>query len=142
MLVSNSVSIGPGVLYFPTDSIALGISVLYAYMEGFPIFGQTVSFSPGIHSVGIEPILGAAIPLAERVSVFPRFSVRFLKNIPDNGASSLDLITMRGFAPLLFTPVPHFYIGFGPEFSTDVATSSVTTKETGFGVATEIGGYF
>jgi hypothetical protein len=139
---SNSVWVGPGVLYFPADSIALGISALYAYTEGIPLFGQTVTLSPGIHSVGFEPILGAAIPVADRVSLFPRFSMRFLWNLPGNGGPSLDLITIRGFAPLLFTLVPHFYIGFGPEFSTDVSTSSVSTKETAFGLATEIGGYF
>jgi hypothetical protein len=141
-VTSNSVWVGPGVLYFPTDSVAFGISVLYAYTQGVAFFGQTATLSPGVHSVGIEPTVGAAIPMADRVSLFPRFSMRFLKNMPGTGGPSLDLLTLRGFAPLLFTPASHFYIGFGPEFSTDVSTSSVTTKETGFGLATEIGGYF
>ena len=139
---TNSVWIGPGVLWFPADSIAIGISPLYAYTKGIPFAGQTAVLPQGIHSIGFEPILGVAIPAGDRVTIFPRFSIRFLWNLPENGGTSLDLITMRGFVPLVFSPVSHFYIGFGPEFSTDISVNNNFAKETGFGLASEIGGWF
>ena len=103
--------------------------------------GETRAEADLLELAGVSKRFGR-ITVADRLSLFPRFSMRFLWNLPGNGGPSLDLITIRGFAPLLFTLVPHFYIGFGPEFSTDVSNSSVTTKETAFGLATEIGGYF
>ena len=81
-----------------------------------------------------------SIPLADKLALFPRFSIRFQWNLPDGGGSSLNLITLRGFAPVVFVPAPHFFLGFGPEFSADVSSSF--GKETGFGVASEIGGWF
>jgi hypothetical protein len=139
---SSSVWVGPGLLWFPADSVAVGLSALYAYTKGVPVAGQTATLAVGIHSIGVEPIVGVAIPVADRLSIFPRFSVRFLWNLPDNGGQSLDLITLRGFAPLIFSPASHFYFGFGPEFSTDVSVNDNFAKQTAWGLASEIGGWF
>jgi hypothetical protein len=137
---TNSVSLEPGALWFVANSVAIGASALYGYTKGVPLGGQTAPLTRGFHSVGVAPIIGVALPLADRLALFPRFSIRFLWEFPDGPGGSLDLITMRGFAPVVFTPASHFYFGFGPEFSADLSSSA--GKETAFGLATEIGGYF
>jgi len=138
---TNSVSVAPGVLVFPADGFAVGLSVLYAYTTGVPVAGQTAPLRQGIHSAGFEPIVGGTIPIGDRAALFPRLSMRFLWTIPSAPGPRVNLITIRGFVPVVFAPIRHFYLGFGPEFSADVS-ASVGGKETGIGLASEIGGWF
>ena len=49
-------------------------------------------------------------------------------------------VAIDGFAPLLFIPAPHFFIGFGPRMYVDVTGAGATQKS--FGLSSEIGGYF
>ena len=52
---------------------------------------------------------------------------------------------MSAFVPVLFHPVPHFFIGGGPRFSTDLVSKYEDVDQatfSQFGVQTTIGGYF
>jgi len=83
-------------------------------------------------------LVGFGVPLAPQVAFFPRVGMLFTWTFSDG--SSSNSITMEGFAPVLFIPAPHFYIGFGPQFSTRVVPSGDAMPT--FGLGTEIGGYF
>ncbi|TMB16227.1 MAG: hypothetical protein E6J65_20590 [Deltaproteobacteria bacterium] len=83
--------------------------------------------------------MGFGVPLAEHVAFFPRVGMAFTWQLPSPG-NSTDRIFIDGFAPVLFIPAPHFYIGVGPSLAVDVASSFA--KETTVGFTTEIGGYF
>ena len=56
-----------------------------------------------------------------------------------NGGSSTSM-AIRVFAPVLFFPVPHFFIGFGPQFEVIAGGNSAGQWLTG--ALSEIGGYF
>jgi len=83
--------------------------------------------------------VGFRIPLAERIAFFPRVGMAFSWQFPSPG-NSTHRIFIDGYAPLLFIPAPHFYIGLGPALAVDVASSFAKLTQVGF--TTEIGGYF
>jgi hypothetical protein len=124
--------LAPGALWFFTEAVAVGASARFAWFSG--------PLGVSSHLVGIEPQLGSGIPLGDRASFFPRVGFGFNWISPQGGPSGY-VLTMRAFAPVLYFPVPHFYLGFGPRFDVDVA-SDTFAKQTAYGVATEIGGYF
>jgi len=124
----NQIRIEPGAMWFPVDNIALGGQVLYDFLD----------VGTALHGVGFEPLVGFGVPLAPQVAFFPRVGMLFTWTFSDG--SSSNSITMEGFAPVLFIPAPHFYIGFGPQFSTRVVPSGNAMPT--FGLVSEIGGYF
>jgi len=125
----NSVALFPGALWFAADNFALGGSVGYAHS-----WGGIVSTG---HLLTVSPQVGVAIPLGDRAALFPRFGLDFLTFW--NGGSSTSM-AIRVFAPVLFFPVPHFFIGFGPQFEVIAGGNSAGQWLTG--ALSEIGGYF
>jgi hypothetical protein len=128
---ADDLLLAPGVMYFPTTSLAIGLQPTYRYISGFG--------GGSAHILGFEPLVGFGVPLAEHLAFFPRVGIDFSWVFPSPG-NSTNQITMRGFAPLLYIPAPHFYIGFGPAVSVDLHSSFAT--QTAFGFGSEIGGYF
>ena len=126
----NLIFVAPGAMWFPTNNVAIGGQLIYAFAD----------FGPSVHEVGFEPLVGFAVPLADHVAFFPRVGMQFQWLLPTAG-NSANRVAIDGFAPLLFIPVPHFFIGFGPQLNVEVA-SSAAIKVTFFGLATQIGGYF
>ena len=51
-------------------------------------------------------------------------------------------LTLELYAPFLFHPVPHFFIGLGPSLSIDVAGGNSSSRETTIGLRSTVGGYF
>jgi len=127
---ADQLTLAPGVFWFPTNSLAIGGSVQYAY-------GSGAGFTA--HNLGFEPLVGFGVPLGDRFAFFPRVGMAFSWRFPSPG-NSTDRIFIDGYAPLLFIPASHFYIGFGPALAVDVASS--LAKQTQVGFTTEIGGYF
>jgi hypothetical protein len=131
--------LAPGALWFFTEAIAVGGAAHFSYATGF---GGGSS-----HTEGIEPQIGIAVPLGERAAFFPRVGFAFNWFSQQTGPAGLAvgpsglLLTMRAFAPVLYFPVPHFFLGFGPQFNVDLASDNAA-KQTVYGVTTEIGGYF
>jgi hypothetical protein len=128
---ADQLTLAPGLFWFPTNGLAIGGSVQYAYSSGFGGFK--------VHSLGFEPLVGFAAPIADRLAFFPRVGMAFAWQFPTAG-NSTDRIFIDGYAPLLFIPTSHFYVGFGPSLAVDVASSFA--KQTSVGLTTEIGGYF
>jgi len=126
----NQIFVAPGAMWFPTNNVAIGGQLIYAFAD----------FGPSVHEVGFEPLVGFAVPLADHVAFFPRMGMQFQWLFPSAG-NSANRVAIDGFAPLLFIPVPHFFIGFGPQVNVEVA-SSAANKVTSFGLASQIGGYF
>jgi hypothetical protein len=125
----NSISLAPGAMWFPTNNVAIGGQMIYAFND----------FGASVHSLGFEPLVGFGVPLDDHLAFFPRVGMQFLWAFASGGGSA-NRASIDGFAPLLFIPVPHFYIGLGPRLFVDVASSGA--KQTSFGLSSEIGGYF
>jgi hypothetical protein len=125
----NSISLSPGAMWFPTNNVAVGGQLTY----GFNDFGTSV------HNLGFEPLVGFGVPLANNLAFFPRVGMDFVWAFASGGGTA-NRVAIDGFAPLVFIPASHFYIGFGPRLFVDVANSGA--KQTSFGLSSEIGGYF
>jgi hypothetical protein len=137
----NSLRIAPGALWFPRDRLALGLFVVTDY--------ASLSLPPGaigttsVAQFGLQPTAGAAAPLAERWSLFPRvglgFSVVRTESTGFPGGTSTRVVGVASlFVPVVFAPVPHIFLGAGPFF--DVFFGSST--DTAYGVTSTIGGWF
>ena len=126
---ANSISLAPGAMWFPTNNVAIGGQVVYAFND----------FGASVHSLGFEPLVGFGVPLADHLAFFPRVGMQFLWAFASGGGSS-NRVAIDGFAPLLFIPAPHSFIGFGPRMYVDVTSAGATQKS--FGLSSEIGGYF
>jgi hypothetical protein len=137
----NSVGLFPGALWFAADNVAIGGSIGYGQSWGTQV--------PETHVFTVEPQLGFSIPLGDRAALFPQIGVDYVHQwqsgmtLPGGvvfvGGSS-NLLTVRAFAPVLFVPVPHFFVGFGPQFS--VVAAGTPSGQWLLGTTTEIGGYF
>jgi len=99
--------------------------------------------------VGVLPRIGYNIPLGSKASIWPRLAAGYYFRTDSAGggypSTSGYTFTFKAFVPVLFHPVPHFFIGGGPIFSTDLVSQyddvdSFTTSE--YGVQTTVGGYF
>ena len=99
--------------------------------------------------VGVLPRMGYNIPLGSKASIWPRLAAGYYFRSDSAGSgypsTSGYTFTFKAFVPVLWHPVPHFFIGGGPIFSTDLVSQydsvdSFTTSE--FGVQTTVGGYF
>lgn len=137
----NSLIIAPGAFWFPRDRFALGLSLSFDYVS--------VSLPPGVIGTtsvaqfGLQPMAGAAAPLAERLSLFPQVGLGFRvaraeSNGFPGGTSTRAVGVASVFVPVVFAPVPHIFLGAGPSF--DVVFGPST--DTAYGVTSTIGGWF
>jgi hypothetical protein len=140
-----SVSFDPGLLYFVTDGWALGGSIGIGYFT-----------SSNFHqlSLSVGPTVGYALPLSERTSLFPQLTVFGSRQsftsegviIATPGAVVIDqtlwTLTLSTFVPLVFHPVEHVSLGFGPTIAADVLASRDALQTVRFGFGTMIGVYF
>ena len=65
---ANSISLAPGAMWFPTNNVAIGGQVVYAFND----------FGASVHSLGFEPLVGFGVPLADHLAFFPRVGMQFL----------------------------------------------------------------
>jgi hypothetical protein len=136
---ATSISLAPSLQYFVARGLAVGVGVS---------FGHTSSSGNGTSTVyGGEVSLGYDLPLATRLSFFPRaffggthadFSTP--PGVTVIGAGSSGAIDFGVFAPVLFHPVEHFFLGFGPELATFGASSDPFRSQS-FALVTTIGGW-
>src|SRR5437660_442516 len=138
---SDSVSLSPGALWFVDDGFALGLSAFFGYrsLSQPTTFGQITTSTT---SFGGTPMAAAALPLAERVAFFPQAGVSYFWQRGSGGGftQTSHSVILQGFAPLLFIPASHFFLGFGPSLSWIVEGAGSDTIAVG--LVSQIGGYF
>jgi hypothetical protein len=63
--------------------------------------------------------LGYNVPFSSRVSLWPRLGAAFARRFesPIGSRGEADYVFLSLFAPLLFHPVEHFFVGLGPSLS-------------------------
>jgi hypothetical protein len=129
----SSLVLAPAVDYFFLPHLSLGGQVAFEYS----------SFSGGrsSSSFGLGPRIGYDIPLAPMFSLYPRAGFSFSHNTA-TGQPSSNLLGLFLFAPFLFHPVPHFFIGFGPSLRGDFAGGDASDHVLTIGLESTVGGYF
>ena len=116
----------PAVDWFFTDSISFG---------GF--VGVEYTSSPGgsatIMSIG--PRVGYDLPLTERISIWPKIGFSLANTSVDNDGidgigdeeETNTSVQLNLFVPVMFHPVQHFFLGFGPALDQDLSGDSKAT---------------
>jgi hypothetical protein len=132
----------PAIDWFISDSLSLGgfVGVEYATAPG----GSSSAVSVG-------PRVGYNVPLAARVSLWPKAGVAIARTSQtDDGATlpngvvlgdeddSNTSLQLNLFVPVMFHPVQHFFLGLGPALDQDLTGDS---KATTVAVRLTLGGW-
>jgi hypothetical protein len=129
---TTSLVLRPAVDYFVIDYLSIGgfLGVQYDSTSG----GSTTAISIG-------PRVGYNIPLSERFSIWPKIGFSFASTSQSTDDTTVPggAVTIEGddetntnlqlnlFAPVMFHPVQHFFLGFGPAFDLDLTGDNKAT---------------
>jgi hypothetical protein len=146
---STTLTLLPSADYFVTDGLSVGAYVLLQV--------NSATYTPSTSTtLGIGPRIGYNFTLSDTFSFWPKVGLG-IDHTSFNG-SGATAITVSIYAPLLVHPAPHFFLGLGPIFTSDLinalsgpsgATPSGSTptsstsgpKVTTFGLAFTVGGW-
>jgi hypothetical protein len=141
----TEISIQPSADYFLAPNASVGAFLRYdnSDIENNTAYGlgARVGYVIGLGKVSIWPRVGFSLA---RIDIG---EVTFDDGDPETPPIIVDpdasfYFSVSAFAPLLFHPVDHLFIGIGPEFNLDVYASNDYEKLTQLGVQSTIGGYF
>ncbi len=116
----TSISFAPELDYFVVPHLSIGGAVIVDWD------------STNGASAGVVPQVGYDVVLSDSWSFWPRLAIPLTSGPPFHASVELS-------APFLIHPAEHFFFGFGPAFSTDLAGANKITHLFG---AFLIGGYF
>lgn len=124
--------LNPAADYFVIDHLSVG---------GYVNFSHSGGSGASATNIGIGPRVGYDINLSSQFSFWPKAGLSFNHTStsvgPIDGSNSELAINL--FAPFLFHPVEHFFLGFGPNFDVDLTGNA---KQTVLGARLVIGGHF
>jgi hypothetical protein len=139
----TTITVGPAADYFLLRSFSVGAHALWEHtgVSGVP---STDAWIAGVR-VGYALRLGGSFSFWPRANVdFQHTSLLTLGTAPDGGIESGEIssdgVAIGVFAPFLFHPVPHFFVGAGPNAQAVVATSG-PDKPAVYGLMFTLGGW-
>jgi hypothetical protein len=105
----------------------------YFFMDSISVGGQVrLDHDPGGTTIGIGPRVGYNYAFSDLMSIWPKGGLSF------DDAHGTAVLGLHLFAPFMFHPARHFFVGIGPNLDTDL-TGDV--KLTTFGLAFTVGGW-
>jgi hypothetical protein len=143
----SDILIQPAADYFVIDHLSVGAALTLDIESFSPGGGQRGSTTT---TFGIAPRVGYDIPIVDKLSFWPDVFISYSSSSTSNNGPSQGIFSLGAFAPVLFHPVPHFFVGLGPNISTELSHSySVNGQSqnnypqtTAYGVMSTIGGWF
>jgi hypothetical protein len=130
---TTKLTLRPAVDYFVVNNVSVG---------GF--VGLDYTSTSGAHATtfAIGPRVGYNLVFAESFSFWPKLGMSYSSSstTPDTsvppGETSVDAVSgshlaLNVFAPLMFHPVQHFFLGFGPALDTDLTGEARATTIAG-----------
>jgi hypothetical protein len=135
---TTTVTLSPALDYFAVDRLSVGLAYALQYNHtSLPGFADTLGNT-------IEPRLGYALPISDNLTFWPRVAIGLtFVNALTHGAPETDKVDVSAFAPILFHPAPHFFIGVGPLFFKDLTyVKGDGPKALIVGVGTQVGGFW
>lgn len=121
----------PGADYFVEQNLSVGAGLN---------FGQIFQEGANATSIGLNVRVGYNLPYDEKLSFWPKVSAGFVYNRVSSFEFGTDgtYFQIGAFAPVLFHPASHFFVGLGPHLDILLGSGS------GFslGVRSVVGGYF
>jgi hypothetical protein len=145
------VTVAPGVDYFVTDGLSVGVDAAIGYSSGTSLdsLGTTTQFSS--KSFGVAARLGGNLALTAFVSIWLRGEIGY--GTAENSASSANGTNQHSrtrtwldlSAPVLIHPSTHFFVGAGPFFFHELSDKDqydVENNGTQLGLSLVLGGWF
>jgi hypothetical protein len=134
---TTKLTLRPAVDYFVANNVSVG---------GF--VGLDYTSTSGSHSTtfAVGPRVGYNFAFSERFSFWPKLGFSYstssttIDTPPAPGAPSAsgNHLALNVFAPVMFHPVQHFFLGFGPALDTDLSGDA---KQTAIAGRLTIGGW-
>jgi len=126
---TTSLTLRPAVDYFVVNNVSVGAFV-----------GLDYKSTSGAHATtfAIGPRVGYNFAFSERFSFWPKLGFSYSTSstsadtTPAVGDSATgNHLALNVFAPLMFHPVQHFFLGFGPALDTDLTGDAKQTTIAG-----------
>jgi hypothetical protein len=120
----------PALDYFVADNLSFG---------GFLGIDYTKVTGSDSTTWAIGPRVGYNIPISPRFSIWPKVGFSFTSTSTStdvespltDGDTSATNLALNLFAPVMFHPVEHFFLGFGPALDVDLTGDVKTTTIAG-----------
>jgi hypothetical protein len=142
---SNTVfAISPALDYFVSSNFSVGGRLHLGYASTSADGGGDVD----ITTFGLGARAGYNIVLNNVFTWWINGGLLYFRDSIDAGAlgdASGNRFQLQVFAPFLWHPASHFFIGVGPAFATDLVSTyggEDAAKQTSFGLLSTIGGYW
>jgi hypothetical protein len=126
---SSSLLLAPAVDYFVIDHLSVGGQVIFAIDQG-----SHTTF-------GVKPRVGYNIPIIPALSFWPDAFVAFTTTSGDRNQPSTNVFSIGVYAPLLWHPTSHFFLGLGPDLSTELTHDPDGNRLTQYGIQSTVGGW-
>jgi hypothetical protein len=130
---TTKLSLRPALDYFLVNNVSVGAFV-----------GVEYASTGGAHATtfAIGPRVGYDFVFAERFSFWPKLGVSYSSSSTTTSAAvspgsppvenvSARHLALNAFVPLMFHPVQHFFLGFGPALDTDLTGQARQTTIAG-----------
>ena len=130
---TTTITLRPAIDYFVVNDLSLGGFVGLDYIK-----------AGGSHSTtfAIGPRIGYNLAFSDRVTLWPKLGFSYSNtdvstdlaagpNTTISTGRSGSHIALNVFVPVMFHPVPHFFLGFGPALDTDLSGDARTTTIAG-----------
>ena len=141
---STTVEVQPALDYFIAPNVSVGGEVGILYKSTSPAGGGMSISTTGIE---VEGRVGYNLALGDMASLWPRIGIAYVHvSASSNGTSASGYtVPLVVFAPFLWHPTQHFFLGAGPVFTTELANKlegMSQPKTTSYGIQALIGGSF
>lgn len=131
--------LNPAADYFILENVSLGGEVGVE-------FGSIKIPGAKVDNLGVKvgPRVGYAIPLSDKLTLWPKLGLRYGWSETKEGGLTADQhgLDINTYVPLLYHFTNSFFLGFGPTLSYDMWKSDDGAQAFNVGFATSIGGNF
>jgi hypothetical protein len=130
----TTIALGPALDVFVIQNFSVGGQVAFAWEK---------SGRSHVTGLGAGPRVGYDVPIADKFSFWPKGGMFFSVWSDENASGSR--VTAQVYAPFLFHPAPHFFVGLGPYFGVDLLSrwrGQAANRNVDFALTTTVGGWF
>jgi len=130
---TTTITLRPAVDYFIANNLSLGGFIGLDYVKASGSHATTFAIGPRV---------GYNLAFSDRFSVWPKLGFSYSStdvstdvptgpNTETSTGASGSHIALNVFVPVMFHPVPHFFLGFGPALDTDLSGDARVTTIAG-----------
>lgn len=130
---TTTITLRPAIDYFLANNLSLGGFIGVDYIRAGGSHATTFAIGPRV---------GYNLAFSDRFTLWPKLGLSYSStdvstdvaagpNTTISTGASGSHIALNLFVPVMFHPVPHFFLGFGPALDTDLSGDARTTTIAG-----------